>query len=128
MVYLQGMGELGETILRTAEVKAKLREPTGQEQTDDFRKLFADRLPDEVEPLGVVLCLTLVCLDLERGTDGYTGKPLECSLKGWPAAATNLIAVEALKVFPEAFGRVILRDYDGLLRALLVPATIEKLV
>jgi hypothetical protein len=92
-----------EAVLDTRHLKVRLLMPTGNEHYDSFRKFIASRMPDELVAVGIPMLLILACADIERGIDGFTGKPLGHRLTGMPASVLNGMVHLILREFPEPF-------------------------
>jgi hypothetical protein len=104
---------MDDEAIKTAEIKTKLLVPTGQRQTDAFRALLASRLKDEVVPIGVVMCFTLMCSDIEKNRDGFTGKPIGGALVGLPGAVLNMLALASLTLFPPEFAAKVRAEWKA---------------
>lgn len=107
------------TDIRSA--KAKLKATTGDELVREFNRMLADRLNDEMIPDGVVLAIMLLEYDLEKGVDGYTGKPLNTKLQQLPGMFIRLVSRKVLRkatdFFPEEFAKEMLQAYEETLAA-----------
>ena len=105
---------MDEQVLDTVEVIAKLRNlrtlmPEAKEPLlYDFAEGFADRLNPEMVPLGFLTALDLFHYDLEKGVNGFTGKPMPRQLVGHPPMVLGLLRMVFMRkvapaVLPEPF-------------------------
>lgn len=110
------LGEDDGTILKTEEFKAKLRGWKGDTpQIGEFLTLLAGRLSGEVSVLGVIMGITLLCTDLHRGIDGFTGKPFKSGLVGLPFLVLFTMAGTAIAQLPPDFAKKVQCKYDAVL-------------
>ncbi|MFH1210122.1 MAG: hypothetical protein V1663_05025 [archaeon] len=76
--------------ISTEEMKAKLQNlrehmPDEDQFTYDFGNYLATRLDQELNPMGFNMVVELTLYDLQKGINGFTGKPTPISLSGMPA-------------------------------------------
>jgi len=65
--------------------------PDQQDLTYKFGKLLAGRLNPELVPEGFNMAAELLLYDLQKGVDGFSGKPIQSSLVGYPPMIYSLI-------------------------------------
>lgn len=75
--------------ISTEEMKTKLQNlkehmPNEPQFTYDFGAYLATRLNPQLNPMGFNLAIQLTLYDLEKGVNGFTGKPVPSSLSGMP--------------------------------------------
>jgi hypothetical protein len=67
--------------------------------------------------MGFVIGCELVLYDLEQGVDGFTGKPIQNGLAGYPPMIYGLLRMEipniAAAVFPEDFANSVKDHIDA---------------
>ena len=93
------------------EAKEMLMDISVDDDTDDmikeFGRFLSPRLNDELVPVGFVLGCDLALYDLSKGVDGYTKKPIQNRLVGYPSMIYTLIKMRvptiAKAIFPEEF-------------------------
>jgi hypothetical protein len=82
-----------------------------------FGRFLAERLNSELVPMGFVMGCELVLYDLEQGVDGFTGKPIQNGLAGYPPMIYGLLRMEipniATAVFPEDFANSVKDHIDA---------------
>lgn len=73
----------------------------------DFGRYLAEYLNQSLVPMGFVMGCTLAIHDLQTGTNGFTGKPIQNRLVGYPPAIYGFLQMEipriATAVFPAEF-------------------------
>ena len=76
-----------------------------------FGRFLAERLKPELIPQGFVLACELALQDLQAGVDGFTGRPIQSRLAGYPpmiyALLRSEVATIAKAIFPEEFAKVV---------------------
>ncbi len=98
------------------EAKQKLNElekhlPRREEVIYLFGSFLAGRLNDRLVPAGFVIACELALYDLQKGTDGFTGKPIQNNLVGYPPTIYALLRMEIPNItetiFPPAFATAV---------------------
>ncbi len=101
-----------EIIMSTTEAKEKLKNlstlmPDSPETVHQFGAYVADRLSPELVPMGFIMACELAIYDLQKGVDGFTGKPITNRLVGYPPMIYGLLRLSvpniAATVFPAEF-------------------------
>ena len=104
------------------EVKNKLNNlkehlPDQEDVIYEFGKFLAGRLNPQLNPRGFNLGMELAFYDLQQGVDGFTRKPIEGRLAGYPSqlyTALSLSAPEIAKaVCPKDFAEEYQKVYDA---------------
>ncbi len=111
-----------DEVLSMEPVREKLRNlrqymPDQEETVYRFGEFLAERLKNpELVPLGFCLEATLSLYDLQKGVDGYTGKPINSALVGYPQIVYNLlysyIPAIAEAVCPEDFAKGVKQAFE----------------
>ncbi|MBI2499812.1 hypothetical protein HYV88_06215 [Candidatus Woesearchaeota archaeon] len=75
----------------TEEMRIKLQNlrehmPGEPQFTYDFGAYLATRLNSQLNPIGFNMAVQLTLYDLQKGVNGFTGKPVPHSLSGMPAS------------------------------------------
>lgn len=75
--------------ISTEDMKTKLQNlreymPGEPEFTYDFGAYLAKRLNSPLNPMGFNMTIQLTLFDMQKGVDGFTGKPVPSSLSGMP--------------------------------------------
>ena len=68
----------------------------------DFAKALAGRMSDDMVPEGVLLAVSLLGSDLQRGVNGYTGEAITTKLARLDASMYRILGAIALKDIVEA--------------------------
>ncbi len=72
-----------------------------------FGRFLSEYLNDQLVPMGFVMGCELALNDLRQGVNGFTGKPIQNDLVGYPPIIYYLLRMEipniAAAVFPEDF-------------------------
>lgn len=112
-----------EKVLSTDEAKEKLAElekhmpKASDEVVYKFGHFLAGRLNNpEIVPQGFVMACELALYDLQQGVDGFSNKPIQSSLVGYPPMIYGLLRMEipeiAKAVFPEDFAAEVKTMFD----------------
>jgi len=111
-----------ETVIHTAEVKQKLTNGGVMSgHIDEFCRVFALRLPDEVTPLGYLMAFELLIADMERATGreipGWNGPPIQSYIAGLPIGAVVRMVRSKIAnhCLPEAFAQEVTEEWKGVL-------------
>ena len=107
--------------ISTDEIKAKLQNlrefmPGRDNFTYEFGAYLGTRLNPRLNPMGFNMAVQLVIYDLEKGVDGFTGKPVPSSLSGMPSMIYVLMEMNtpviAKAVCPPNFADAVQKVYD----------------
>ena len=80
---------------------AKLRELIPDAPDDllyDFGRHLADYLNPQLVPIGFVMGCELALCDLQTGVNGFTGKPIQSRLVGYPPMIYALLRMEIPRI------------------------------
>ena len=95
---------------KLVELETHLPDATN-DQIYGFGRFLAERLNPELIPQGFVLVCELALQDLQAGVDGFTGRPIQSRLAGYPpmiyALLRSEVATIAKAIFPEEFAKVV---------------------
>jgi len=73
----------------------------------DFGRFLTGYLNPELAPQGFVMACELALYDLQTGTNGFTGKPIQSRLVGYPSMTYSLLRMQipiiADAIFPAEF-------------------------
>ncbi len=92
--------------------------PDGGETLYKFGEFLADRLSrhSTLVPQGFNIAAELGIYDLQNGIDGFTGKPIQGELVGYPSQVYDLLRMSvpdlADAVCPEDFAKGVRKRYD----------------
>jgi hypothetical protein len=82
-----------------------------------FGRFLSERLNSELVPTGFVMGCELALHDLQQGVDGFTDKPIQNGLTGYPQIIYGLLRMEipniAAAVFPEDFANSVKDHIDA---------------
>lgn len=101
-----------EKAISTEPIKEKLKNlekymPEEEDTIYRFGEFLADRLNQQLNPLGFNMAAELTLYDLQRGIDGFSGQPIRNSLVGYPPMIYFLLRMRvpdiAKAVCPEDF-------------------------
>ncbi|MHB1316520.1 MAG: hypothetical protein ACYCZW_01550 [Minisyncoccota bacterium] len=84
-----------------------------------FGEYMAERLnQSSIVPTGFIMGCELALYDLEKGVNGFTGKPIQNSIVGYPSMNYSLlrqdIARIAQVVFPPEFAAEVNRHFEAI--------------
>ncbi len=113
-----------ETVISTEEAKKKLSSGGVMPgHIDEFCRVLAIRLPEEITPLGFLMAFELLCADMERAQGREItgiGAPIQSYLAGLPIG--GVVRMLRMKIadhaFPEAFAKEIKAEWSGVLEDL----------
>lgn len=111
-----------ETVIKTAEAKQKLsRGGVMPGHIDEFCRVLAIRLNDEITPLGFLMAFELLILDMERAPGREimgVGQPIHSYIAGLPiGGVVRLLTKKITKhAFPESFACEVIAEYEGVLQ------------
>ncbi|HLC78322.1 MAG TPA: hypothetical protein VJH92_04310 [Candidatus Nanoarchaeia archaeon] len=102
-------------MLSIADRLRNLREymPHEQQVVYDFGNYLAGRLNPSLVPEGFNMAATLALYDLQKGVDGFTGKPINSSLVGYPPQIYSILNI----ILPQIADAVCPKDFAGGVRA-----------
>lgn len=110
-----------ETVIFTKEVKEKLSKGGIMSgHIDEFCRVFAIRLPEEITPLGYLMAFELLVSDMERAKGHEItgiGAPIQSYLAGLPiGAVVRMLRTKiANHCLPEAFAKEVADEWKGVL-------------
>ena len=102
-------------------MKEKLRNlrehmPDQNDQIYSFGAYLADRLNPELVPEGFNMAAELALYDLQKGVNGFTGKPIQSRLVGYPPMIYGILRMQvpeiAKAVCPEDFAKGVIEFYE----------------
>lgn len=110
-----------ETIIKTAEAKEKLSAGGVMPgHIDEFCRVLAIRLNDEVTPLGFLIAFELLISDMEKAPGREItgiGQPIPSYIAGLPiGSVVRLVQKRIVKhAFPEDFANEVLAEMEGVI-------------
>jgi hypothetical protein len=112
-----------ETVINTAEAKQKLRNGGVMSgHIDEFCRVLALRLNDEITPLGFLMAFELLINDMEKAhgrkiTWGGQGEGIDTYIAGLPIG--NVVRMMQKKIvkhaFPEDFANEVIDEWDAVI-------------
>lgn len=108
------------TAINTDNVVEKLMDISISDDPGDlikkFCKFLAHRLNNELEPCGFALGCDLALYDISKGIDGYSKKPIQNGLVGYPPVVYKLLRMRfpaiAQEVLPKDFADEVVKIFN----------------
>lgn len=79
--------------------------PEQEKITYDFARFLSNRAHDRLEPEGFNMMAKLALYDLQTGEEGYTRKPIQNELVGYPPAIYYLLGESISQIAEAIFGK-----------------------
>ena len=83
--------------------------PGANDQVLAFGRFLAEYLGSELVPVGFVMGCELALSDIQNGVNGFTGKPIQSSLVGYPPIIYELVRNK----IPDIADAVLPEDFAG---------------